>query len=104
MITFEAILKDVKKNGFNAEKLIETFKKFRAELLDDKKPFLVKMTRLTYEHIEKNGAFVADIWEERSEEDDTSFEYYLTLLCDPGNKYNREELDEYTELFKEEED
>lgn len=98
------IILDYKAKGWDTERVIEQLKDFRAYLLEVKVPFLVKTTRLAYEYLERNGEFNVDIWEERGEDDETSFEYFMTLMKDYGNKYNREELIEYHELFREDED
>lgn len=104
-VTLDTIIDHYKKNGLDAKKLVPMLKEIREQYKEEKKPFLVKMTRLCFEHIERHdGKFVADIFEDREEGDTPAFEYFITLLKDPENKYNREELDEFTEIFKEEEE
>ena len=52
---------DLLKKGFNAETLIADLKKLREYSLEEGNPVLTKALRLTYEHLEENGAFLIPI-------------------------------------------
>lgn len=97
------IILDVKAKGWDTERVIAQLKDFREYLKSIKQPFLVRATRIAYEHIERNDAFTVDVFEERDENEGSSFEYFLTLMKDADNKYNREELEEYIDLLREDE-
>ena len=63
---------------------------------------MTRVCRLAYEHIEANKNFTVDVFEEdREEGDQTSFEYFLELIQDSQNKFNREEIQEYKVLLLE---
>lgn len=95
------LINDVKKNGFKPAKAVEKLKELRERYKELQQPFLVKTCRLAYEHIERNEDFTADLLEERAADDTPSFEYFLTLMADISNKYNKEELEEYNAIFLE---
>jgi hypothetical protein len=98
------ILLDIKAKGWDSDRVIAQLTDFREYLKEIKKPFMVRATRVAYEYIGRNDEFAVDVFEERGEGEGTSFEYFLTLLKDADNLYNREELDEYIELMREDED
>lgn len=56
-------------------------------------PLVVKTLRLAYENIEANGTFTVQYLED--EEDLNNLEYFVDLLKDTQNKYNREEIEEF---------
>jgi hypothetical protein len=60
-------------------------------------PLVVKTLRLVYENIEKNGELSMQYLED--EEDLNNLEYFVDLLKDTTNKYNREELEEIMGLL-----
>lgn len=89
-----------KKSGFAGTELIDALKELREVFKAAGDPTLTKVTRLTYEHIQANEDFNIDIFEEdREGTDETSFEYFLSLLKDADNKFNREEIQEYKALL-----
>lgn len=79
--------------------LRELFKK------NEQQPTIVKSIRLVYEHIENQGSLDnLRYWEEEEielDEDNPSFLYYIGLLTNPTNKYNREEIKELNLQLKE---
>lgn len=97
------------------KKLVEDLKELRKFAVEEKDPVLVKLIRLTYEHIEEyEGFFITipedDILDEngkvianpdkRDIHDDynmqiESLEYLLSLLEDSKNKNNKEEILDY---------
>ncbi|QYJ67734.1 hypothetical protein [Flavobacterium litorale] len=108
---------DLFKNGFNAEVLITDLKKLRAYALEEQNPVATKAIRLTYEHLEANGAFLIPIPDDepieedeegnevvaepkRSAENDMeSLDYLLSLFTDLTNKNNILDLREYNKAF-----
>ena len=54
----DKILKDLDKTGVNTDVLIDDIKELRTYALEAQIPLVVKVLRLTYEHIEENDAFV----------------------------------------------
>lgn len=85
--------------------MIEELKALRELFKELQKPTIVKSIRLVYEHIEVHGSLDnLSYWEEEEielDENNSSFEYYIGLLTNPTNKYNREEIKELNVLLKE---
>ena len=104
---------DLFKNGFVAETLVADLKKLREYALEEQNPVLVKAIRLTYEHIEENGAFLIGIpddepiegFEENTSETTSnennleSLDYLLNLFTDLKNKTNLSDLKEYNKAL-----
>ncbi|AXG74707.1 hypothetical protein DVK85_10890 [Flavobacterium arcticum] len=110
---------DLFKNGFNPETLIEGLKKLRTYAMEEQNPVATKAIRLTYEHLEQNGAFLIAIPDDepledeeeegtetvkeesapKSENDIESLEYLLSLFTDLTNKNNMLDLREYNKAF-----
>ncbi|MBP8066563.1 MAG: hypothetical protein KAY31_03715 [Flavobacterium sp.] len=104
---------DLFKNGFVAETLVADLKKLREYALEEQNPVLVKAIRLTYEHIEENGAFLIGIPDDEpieGFEDNTSettsnennlesLDYLLNLFTDLKNKTNLSDLKEYNKAM-----
>jgi len=102
MSGMKKVLDAYKKHKFEGSELINAFKELREEFKASEDPTLTKVCRLTYEHIEANQGFNVDVFEEEREAgDQTSFEYFLELIKDPQNKFNREEIQEYKLLLLE---
>lgn len=84
--------------------MIEQMKAMRELFKDLEQPTIVKSIRLAYEHIGNYGNLDnLPYWEEEEielDDENSSFEYYLGLLMNPTNKYNREEIKELNVLFK----
>lgn len=109
--------------------MIELMKKVRERFIELELPSMVKVLRLTYEHVDAEGNFdfvytgpkpeeeeeeaaegeeptEAEAPEEEVEEASaedlglSSFEYLLQLLSKPTNKYNREEIREFAAQLK----
>lgn len=86
--------------------IIEAMKELR-ELFKktEQQPTIVKSIRLVYEHIGNYGNLDnLRYWEEEEielDEDNPSFLYYIGLLTNPTNKYNREEIKELNLQLKE---
>lgn len=104
---------DLFKKGFDAETLIADLKKLREYSLEEQIPTLTKAIRLTYEHLEENGAFLIPIPDDEpiegeelvggqeagNENNMESLEYLLSLFADLKNKNNLLDLKEYNKAF-----
>lgn len=105
---------DLFKKGFDAETLIADLKKLREYSMDEQNPVLTKAIRLTYEHLEENGAFLIPIPDDEPIEEDAeivtdnkpvtehnteSLDYLLSLFTDLTNKNNILDLKEYNKAF-----
>ncbi len=84
--------------------MIEDLKALRELFKELQKPTVVKSIRLVYEHIEAYGSLDnLKYWEEEEielDDENSSFAYYIGLLTNPTNKYNREEIKELNVLLK----
>lgn len=107
---------DLFKKGFDAETLIADLKKLREYSLEEQNPVLTKALRLTYEHLEENGAFLIGIPDDEPVDEETeytasatttgennleSLEYLLSLFSDLNNKNNLLDLKEYNKAMQE---
>lgn len=102
----DKIVSSVEKEGFNIEALVSEMKSLRELALIEEDPLVVKILRLAYEHLEENNTFEVftqkpDVDEDGEEIADDSneqmtpeehFTYFMNLLINAENKYNREEL------------
>ncbi|MFP9098487.1 hypothetical protein ACLI09_05475 [Flavobacterium sp. RHBU_24] len=104
------------KNGFEAETLVADLKKLREYSLEENNPVLTKALRLTYEHIEANGAFLIPIPDDEpiegeelitdstaaaTENNLESLEYLVSLFSDLTHKNNLSDLREYNKALQE---
>ena len=105
---------DLLKKGFNAETLVADLKKLREYSLEEGNPVLTKAIRLTYEHLEANGAFLVPIPDDEpvenedgeetaiqysSENNTESLDYLLSLFSDLSHKNNLLDLKEYNKAL-----
>jgi predicted SAM-dependent methyltransferase len=104
---------DLFKTGFNAETLIADLKRLREYSLEEQNPVLTKAIRLTYEHLEANGAFLIAIPDDEPIDDEElvtdsnesnennieSLEYLISLFSDLSHKNNLLDLREYNKAF-----
>ena len=86
----EQIKKAYKKDKKFSEDVVNTMKELRQIFIELEQPAIVKAIRLVYEYAETFKGFVIELWEEDSET--TSLEYFVGLLDNFHNKYNREEI------------
>ncbi|WP_116788945.1 hypothetical protein [Flavobacterium psychrotrophum] len=105
---------DLFKNGFDADKLVADLKKLREYSLEENNPVLTKALRLTYEHIEANGAFLIPIPDDEpiegeelvtdeqsgTENNLESLEYLFSLFTDLSHKTNLSDLREYNKALQ----
>lgn len=84
--------------------MIEEMKALRELFKEMKQPTIVKSIRLVYEHLDAYDTLDnLSYWEEEEielDEENSSYEYYIGLLTNPTNKYNREEIKEINALLK----
>jgi len=104
---------DLFKKGFEAEVLVADLKKLREYSLEENNPVLTKAIRLTYEHIEANGAFLIPIPDDEPIDDEDlvtadapanennleSLDYIINLFSDLSHKNNVLDLKEYNKAF-----
>ena len=107
----DKILKDLDKTGINTDKLVDDIKELRTYALEGQIPLVVKVLRLTYEHIEANNAFVIPMLDDEPIEEDGSVEasddaspieslkYLISLIRNLNNKANIADLKEYRDLL-----
>ncbi len=102
----DKILVNLDKTGINTDTLIDDIKQLRSYALEEQIPLVVKVLRLTYEHIEENNSFLIpiladaeDIEEEIDNEPVESLKYLLSLLKNLKNKINIADLKEYRDLL-----
>ncbi|WNH07705.1 hypothetical protein [Thalassobellus suaedae] len=106
----DKILENLDETGINTDALIEDIKALRVYALEAQIPLVVKVLRLTYEHIEANESFLIPILDDEPldeegvvTEADTnpveSLKYLISLLKNLNNKMNIADLKEYRDLL-----
>lgn len=108
----DKILADLDQSGINQDVLIEDLKVLRSYALEQQVPLVVKVLRLTYEHIERNDSFLIPIPDDEPiEESETpveknedvhpveSLKYLISLLKDIKNKMNIMDLSDYRDAL-----
>lgn len=109
------MIDDVENNGIITNTIVTDLQQLRPYSIEEEKPLLAKVIRLTYEHIETHQTFDIGIPEEEpieghEEELDEEKEevnpsesmlYLLNLIAEPENKANRMDLRSYVEALKE---
>jgi hypothetical protein len=105
----DKILKELTENGIVVEKIVEELKILRELFKTEKMPRMVKLLRLTYEHIENYGNFNIAIPEDEGNDSDVklsadelrieSLSYLVSLFRKPTQKLNAEDLDYYLHAF-----
>ncbi|MEL0651126.1 hypothetical protein V6246_06795 [Algibacter sp. TI.3.09] len=109
----DKILKDLDESGINKEALIDDIKELRTYALEEQIPLVVKVLRLTYEHLEENSTFLIPILDDEPLEDEEegaegvndldtpveSLKYLIALTKNLSNKGNIADLREYKDLF-----
>ncbi len=94
----ETIKKTLAKEGVG-EKVVAQLKELREWFKTNlNEPGYVKMIRLAYEDIEANGDYTFLYLEDGDGK--TNLEYFLDLLAEYQNKYNKEELQEVRNLME----
>lgn len=105
----DKILVNLDKTGIDAETVILDIKELRTYALEEQIPLVVKVLRLTYEHIEENDTFLIPVLDDEyineadSIEEKTSpvesLKYLLSLIKSLKNKLNISDLKEYKDLL-----
>jgi len=107
----DKILKDLDKSGINTGILIDDIKELRTYALEAQIPLVVKVLRLTYEHIEGNDSFLIPMLDDEPIEEDgaveasedvspvESLKYLISLMRNLNNKANIADLKEYRDLL-----
>ncbi|MEP1487115.1 MAG: hypothetical protein ABJL44_09635 [Algibacter sp.] len=108
----DKILKNLDDTGINTDALIDDIKELRTYALEQQVPLVVKVLRLTYEHIEANDSFLIPILADESEDEEElteaqevestpveSLKYLIALTRNLNNKLNISDLREYKELL-----
>ena len=111
----DKILENLDESGINTETLIDDIKELRTYALEEQIPLVVKVLRLTYEHIEANNTFLIPVLDDEPIEDEDegaegeavndldtpveSLKYLIALTKNLNNKGNIADLREYKELF-----
>jgi hypothetical protein len=94
----DAIKKTLAKDGVG-EKVVAQLKELREYFKTYlKEPGYVKMIRLAYENIEENGDYTFNFLEDGDGK--ANLEYFVDLLGEYQNKYNKEELQELRNLME----
>ncbi|MBD0833186.1 hypothetical protein [Aestuariibaculum sediminum] len=106
----DKILNNLDQSGINTDVLIDDLKTLRGYALEEQIPLVVKVLRLTYEHIQENETFLIPMLEEEDDEFETeetavesspveSLKYVLSLMKNLDNKINVADLKEYRDLL-----
>ena len=105
----DKILNDLDKTGINTDTLINDIKELRTYALEEQIPLVVKVLRLTYEHIEENNSFLipmlvdedddAEVEVETENEPVESLKYVIALIKNLNNRINISDLKEYRDLL-----
>jgi len=109
----EKIQKEIFQNKLNIDSAINDLKKVREITMEENNPVLTKALRLAFEHLEENNAFLIEIPNDESLDDENkieapkyskennieSFDYFLSLVTDCSKKNNLLDLREYNKAF-----
>ncbi len=104
----DKILDNLDETGINTDALIDDIKALRAYALEEQIPLVVKVLRLTYEHIEKYNTFHIPILDDEPIDDKyvagekdpvESLKYVLSLTKNLNNKLNISDLKEYRDAL-----
>ena len=105
------LIDEIEKDGINVESVVSQLKELRIQAILEKDPLMIRAVRLTYELLEEEEDFELDcvggIDEEEEEEEreegtpQENLVYLLQLWIQSDNKYNREEIREFTNKMTE---
>ncbi|WOD44235.1 hypothetical protein [Hwangdonia lutea] len=110
ILLIDKILKNLDETGFDTVTLIDDIKALRTFALEEQIPLVVKVLRLSYEHIEANNSFYIPIPNDDPIEEEVavettdatpveSFKYLISLIRNLNNKSNIADLKEYRDLL-----
>ena len=93
---FDGLLKEAAKKDANLDKVAEQLLELRETVKAEGDPLVVKLLRMAAEHLKNNGSFeLSDKFEEPLPDDVSNLEYFIQLIAESQNKFNREELQEF---------
>ena len=106
----DKILVNLDKTGLDTGTLIDDIKSLRTYALEEQIPLVVKVLRLTYEHIEANNSFLIPILGDEPIDEEgvvteadsnpvESLKYLISLIKNLSNKRNISDLKEYRDLL-----
>ncbi len=107
------LIDDVENNGIITNTVVEDLKSLREYAVEEKRPLLAKVIRLTFEHIEAYKTFAVgipdeepiegyeDMVEATESEPQESLLYLFNLLAEPENKTNRLDIRSYVDELQE---
>jgi hypothetical protein len=103
----DKILVSLDKTGINTDTLIDDIKQLRTYALEEQIPLVVKVLRLTYEHIEENNSFLIPMLVDEEDDDEVetenepveSLKYLIALIKNLNNRINVSDLKEYRDLL-----
>lgn len=93
---FDAILKEANKKNPDTDKLVKLLMELREVAKANNDPLVVKLLRMVAEYLQANESFeIGDRFEEPLPDDESNLAYFIQLVADSENKFNREELQEF---------
>ena len=98
----ERILTDYKQGQTLNPNIFADLEALRERYMLHEQPTVVKSIRLASEHLARFGDFKLAYWNDEEDGELTLpiFEYYIGLIANPTNKYNRDEIKEVNILLK----
>mgnify|MGYP001942422632 CR=1 FL=1 len=100
----KSLLAALAENKAVTPEMIKEMKEMRERFIEIEQPTIVKSIRLVYEHLAAyetiNNLSYWEAEEVELDDDNAGYEYYLGLLKNPANKYNREEIKEINVQLK----
>ena len=97
---FDRLIEEARNPNPDTEKLAQLLLDLRETMKTDGDPLVVKVLRMAAEHLQKMGTFqLADRFEDGLPDDVTNLEYFVELVADSENKFNREELQEFKTIL-----
>lgn len=86
------MIEEVQNGMYNAELTHKQLAELRQMAIDAEQPLAAKCIRFVMEKIDHTGNIAVECFDEEDLAGVSAFEYFLQLLQDPTNRYNREDL------------
>lgn len=86
------MIEEVQNGMYNAELTHKQLSELRLIAIDAEQPLAAKAIRLVMEALDTTGNITVECFDEEDLAGISAFEYFLQLLQDPTNRYNREDL------------
>ena len=93
----DKILENLDKTGIDTETLIDNIKELRTYALEEQIPLVVKVLRLTYEHIESNNSFLIPILDDEPTDEEVPVEETKTAAVKAASEEIEKEITALTE-------